>query len=75
MAERDDIKQLLHEHIKNNIVKIGGQYCRQQVGIPQGSVLSSLLCNLFYGHMERTVLQFTDDPSTVSSPSSSLESN
>jgi telomerase reverse transcriptase len=28
----------------------------QQQGIPQGSVLSTILCSFFYGHMEHTHL-------------------
>ncbi|XP_061163693.1 telomerase reverse transcriptase-like [Saccostrea echinata] len=43
-------------HILNNIIKIGRQYFKQTTGISQGSVLSTLLCNLYYGHMERTFL-------------------
>lgn len=27
------------------------------MGIPQGSVLSSLLCSFFYGHLEKTTLR------------------
>uniref|UniRef100_A0A8D0GGA9 Telomerase reverse transcriptase n=1 Tax=Sphenodon punctatus TaxID=8508 RepID=A0A8D0GGA9_SPHPU len=38
--------------IRNNILKIGDEYYVQCCGIPQGSVLSTLLCNLCYGNME-----------------------
>jgi telomerase reverse transcriptase len=55
------IIKLLREHIKANIVKIGNRHYRQKDGIPQGSVLSSLLCNFFYGDMERKHLGFTKD--------------
>ncbi|KAF9883083.1 hypothetical protein FE257_004117 [Aspergillus nanangensis] len=54
----DDLLELLNEHINNNLVKHGREYFRQRNGIPQGSVLSSLLCNLFYAEMERDVLGF-----------------
>ncbi|KAI5122895.1 hypothetical protein M0805_007573 [Coniferiporia weirii] len=57
-AFREDVMQLLEDHITSNIVKIGQDYYRQRVGIPQGSVLSSLLCSFFYGDLERTVLRF-----------------
>ena len=50
---------LLDEHVRNNLAKVGKKYVRQRNGIPQGSVLSSLLCNLFYGELERKVLGFT----------------
>lgn len=47
---------LLREHLTSNIVRIGNRFYVQQRGIPQGSVLSTLLCNLYYAHMERTEL-------------------
>ncbi|GAA5851509.1 hypothetical protein JCM8547_001116 [Rhodosporidiobolus lusitaniae] len=62
---RDKILQLLREHISNNLVKVGGRLFRQKDGIPQGSIMSSLLCSLFYGDMERKRLAFTDDPDSV----------
>ena len=46
--------------------QIRSNYYRQMVGIPQGSVLSTLLCSFFYGDLERQKLQFTRDPSNVS---------
>jgi hypothetical protein len=53
--------------------QVGGRLFRQKDGIPQGSILSSLLCSLFYGDMERKKLAFTDDAQSVRalSPSSS----
>lgn len=48
------------------ITQIGNEYYRQVIGIPQGSILSSLLCSFFYGDLERNHLRFTDDPSSVS---------
>lgn len=36
---------------------IGQDYYRQVIGIPQGSVLSSLLCSFFYGDLEKTSLR------------------
>ncbi|KAL5504247.1 EST2 [Sanghuangporus vaninii] len=62
-AFRDEIIQLLEDHITTNIVKIGEDYYRQRVGIPQGSVLSTLLCSFFYGDLERNVLDFVADTS------------
>ncbi|BGP56240.1 hypothetical protein JCM8202_005757 [Rhodotorula sphaerocarpa] len=56
---RDRLMQLLKEHITSNLVKVGGRLYRQKEGIPQGSILSSLLCSLFYGDMEKTRLAFT----------------
>ncbi|GAA5971226.1 hypothetical protein JCM11641_004195 [Rhodosporidiobolus odoratus] len=62
---RDRLLQLLKEHITTNLVKVGGRLYRQKEGIPQGSVLSSLLCSLFYGDMEKQKLGFLDDPDSV----------
>ncbi|KAK2755546.1 hypothetical protein FQN54_006486 [Arachnomyces sp. PD_36] len=54
----DELLGLLEEHVRMNLVKIGKKYYRQKNGIPQGSVLSSLLCNFFYGKLENEVLPF-----------------
>ncbi|KAE9994719.1 hypothetical protein Vi05172_g10512 [Venturia inaequalis] len=59
------IADLLREHVEHNIVKIGRKYYRQKNGIPQGSVLSSLLCNFFYGSLEKDVLKFTGRADTI----------
>ncbi|BGP08731.1 Telomerase reverse transcriptase [Rhodotorula toruloides] len=58
---RDRLMHVLHEHITTNLVKVSGRLYRQKTGIPQGSILSSLLCALFYGDMERRKLAFADD--------------
>ena len=57
MVDRQHAEKLLRHHIVNNVIYLNGRYYKQEVGIPQGSVLSSLLCSLFYGHMERHGLQ------------------
>lgn len=55
---KDDLMQLLREHVERNLVKIGKRFYRQKTGIPQGSVLSSILCNFFYAELEREALSF-----------------
>lgn len=62
---RDDLMQLLREHVQRNLVKIGKKYYRQKSGIPQGSVLSSILCNFFYAELERDVLGFVLDENSL----------
>lgn len=59
----EGLLDVLNEHVQNTLVKIGKKLFRQRNGIPQGSVMSSLLCNLFYAEMERNELGFlqTDD--------------
>ncbi|KAE9036345.1 hypothetical protein PR002_g7137 [Phytophthora rubi] len=49
--------QLLKEHLSTNVVQIDGHNYVQRCGIPQGSVLSTTLCNLYYAHFERRVLR------------------
>lgn len=68
-VSRDKIVQLLEEHITQNMVKIGGHYYRQRVGIPQGSILSTMLCSFFYGDLERKderIMRLRKDPGSVS---------
>ncbi|GFF73759.1 telomerase reverse transcriptase [Aspergillus udagawae] len=61
----DHLLDLLDEHIRYNLVKVGRKYFRQRNGIPQGSILSSVLCNLFYAQMERESLGFLDPNEAV----------
>ncbi|KAJ5938172.1 hypothetical protein N7454_004514 [Penicillium verhagenii] len=58
LHDTGDLLSLLDQHVRNNLVKMGRKYFRQRSGIPQGSVLSNLLCNFFYGELERQVLGF-----------------
>ncbi|KAF7562171.1 hypothetical protein G7046_g1966 [Stylonectria norvegica] len=53
---------LLKEHVQQNLVKVGKKYYRQKTGIPQGSVLSSFLCNYFYADLETQHLSFLQAP-------------
>ncbi|KAF5327773.1 hypothetical protein D9619_004557 [Psilocybe cf. subviscida] len=62
LSKKEEILALLEEHITENIVKIGTDYFRQVVGIPQGSVLSSILCSFFYGDLEKRFGKFMHDP-------------
>jgi telomerase reverse transcriptase len=61
---KDALLRLLSEHIKGNVVKIGKKFYRQKQGIPQGSIVSSLLCNLFYSTLETGSLAFAARPDT-----------
>jgi telomerase reverse transcriptase len=56
--DRDEMIKLLAEHVGRNMIKIGKKFYRQKRGIPQGSVLSSMLCNYFYADLEATHLSF-----------------
>ena len=69
VVQKTDTKQailrLLEEHIESNLIKLGNKFYRQREGIPQGSIVSSLLCSYFYADMERKLLTFVDDESSV----------
>jgi telomerase reverse transcriptase len=54
-----ELMHLLCEHVERNMVQMGKRFYRQKTGIPQGSILSTILCNLFYAELERDVLGFT----------------
>lgn len=56
--DTDELLRLLSEHVQRNMIKIGKKFYRQKEGIPQGSVLSSLLCNYFYADLEAQHLSF-----------------
>ena len=56
--EISELLRLVASHIQQNLVKIGKKFYRQKKGIPQGSVLSSTLCNYFYADLEVHVLSF-----------------
>ncbi|KAK5692774.1 Telomerase reverse transcriptase [Elasticomyces elasticus] len=62
---RKAILDLLEEHIEANLIRIGKRYYRQKQGIPQGSIVSSLLCSYIYAELERNVLGFLDDGQTL----------
>ncbi|EEH04418.1 telomerase reverse transcriptase [Histoplasma capsulatum G186AR] len=63
--QKRDILLLLQQHIQNNLVKIGKKYFRQRTGIPQGSIVSTLLCNFLYAEYEREKLGFLDHDDTL----------
>jgi telomerase reverse transcriptase len=56
--DASSILKLLQEHIQRNVVTIEKRFFKQRHGIPQGSVLSSLLCSFFYGGFENNCLEF-----------------
>ena len=56
----EKILDLLEQHVQANILKIGKKFFRQKNGIPQGSILSSLLCNYFYAELDKEHFSFLD---------------
>ena len=59
--QRWPLVKLLQTHVEQNVVRIGKKFYRQKQGIPQGSTVSSLLCNLFYADFERECLAFLSE--------------
>ncbi|KAI9674434.1 MAG: hypothetical protein M1817_001772 [Caeruleum heppii] len=55
---RNQILELLRTHVQRNVVLMGKKFYMQTAGIPQGSVLSSLLCSFFYTDLENKHLKF-----------------
>ncbi|XP_068499020.1 telomerase reverse transcriptase isoform X5 [Phaseolus vulgaris] len=46
----------LTEHVKHNVLQFDGKFYLQDIGIPQGGILSSLLCSMYYGHLEKHII-------------------
>ena len=63
--KKQKLLELLRSHVEQNIVRIGKKFFKQKTGIPQGSVLSSLLCNCFYAKLEAEHLSFVNDKSSL----------
>ena len=62
---KSKILGLLEDHVGANVIKIGKKFYRQKAGIPQGSILSSLLCNYFYADLEREYLGFLNKDESI----------
>jgi len=43
----------LDSHARAHVVSLGGGLFHQRSGVPQGSVVSTLMCNMYYGRIER----------------------
>ncbi|KAK0344893.1 Telomerase reverse transcriptase [Friedmanniomyces endolithicus] len=62
---RKAVLDLLEEHVQANLIRIDKRYYRQKRGIPQGSIVSSLLCSYLYAGLERDVLGFLAEGQTL----------
>ena len=68
LADTAHVRRTIEAHVTHNLVCIDGELYRQRAGVPQGSALSTLLCNLLLADAERTYLpaggclmRYTDD--------------
>ena len=59
---KEELRRVLFEQVRCNILKIGQDFFLQKSGISQGNKLSTHLCSLYYGHLENSVLlKFLED--------------
>jgi len=60
IIKKEGILALLKEHLSRHVVvakrRFGPQFLLQEIGIPQGSILSTILCNYYYGDIEKHLL-------------------
>ncbi|XP_046714862.1 telomerase reverse transcriptase isoform X2 [Silurus meridionalis] len=52
-----DVFQFFKQMLSSYIIQYNKKLFRQVCGVPQGSAVSTMLCNLCYGHMENCVLE------------------
>jgi len=78
LVKKDRLMGQLREHLTSHLVTVrgryGDRYLLQSTGIPQGSVLSTLLCNFYYGNVERMLLpgHFASDRASVATGNDSM---
>ncbi|KAF5887628.1 telomerase reverse transcriptase, partial [Clarias magur] len=52
-----DVFRFFRQMLSSYVIQYNKKLFRQVCGVPQGSVVSTMLCNLCYGHMETRVLK------------------
>ena len=61
VSRNGQILSLVEEHLKSHLVatadRTGDRYLLQSQGVAQGSTLSTLLCNFYYGKIEKQLLK------------------
>ena len=65
LHRKSKILDLLEDHIERNVIKIGKKFYKQKAGIPQGSVLSSVLCNYYYAELEKDYFGFLREDESI----------
>jgi hypothetical protein len=69
VAGKTQLLKQLTEHLTSHLVTIRGRYgdrfLVQSTGIPQGSVLSTMLCNFYYGAVEKRLLSELNPDATL----------
>eukprot|EP00978_Attheya_sp_CCMP212_P023396 scaffold71588_cov47-Attheya_sp.AAC.2 len=69
VSKKEDMFELIREHLFSNLLIVnesarhdGPTVLLQASGIPQGSILSTLLCNGYYGNIEKELLKDVFEP-------------
>eukprot|EP01083_Nonionella_stella_P298285 1012616_1 len=52
---KEALFKIMKDHITTSIVYLNGRYYKHNVGIPQGSILSQLLCCVYIGQFEKQI--------------------
>ncbi|KAL7868907.1 hypothetical protein SRHO_G00102910 [Serrasalmus rhombeus] len=52
-----DVLQFFKQMLSSYVIQYDQKWFRQVRGVPQGSAVSTMLCNLCYGHMENSLLK------------------
>ncbi|KAJ2228945.1 Telomerase reverse transcriptase [Coemansia sp. RSA 485] len=63
MLSTDEMLNVVERATKQSVIRSSMGFFRQRTGIPQGSVLSTMLCNIYYAQMEHDHLAAVIDPS------------
>ncbi|XP_076862780.1 telomerase reverse transcriptase isoform X2 [Brachyhypopomus gauderio] len=56
-----DVMQFFEHMLNSYVIQYNQKWYRQVCGVPQGSAVSTMLCNLCYGHMENSLLKDITD--------------
>lgn len=50
---RNQIMNILRDIINNTVIKYQNSYYKRKIGIPQGCSISSILCAIYYAHLDK----------------------
>ncbi|XP_059649106.1 telomerase reverse transcriptase [Cornus florida] len=56
ITRKEELYFKLYQHVKHNVLQLDRKFFLQDVGISQGSILSSLLCSFYLGHLEKNLI-------------------
>lgn len=62
---REKLIDLVSKHIKCSIGRVGDNFVIQDTGVPQGSILATMLNNLHYGKMEKEYFTQFNSPNCL----------